>query len=132
MAKKRMFRTKARIDADYPTLDDFDVGRRSFLLGLGGLIGAGALMGCRSRAAPSTADAISSDGPPNVTADGPPNMGGALPPPAQFDAGPDEMILDGEAPQPDSRVDQMQLSGAVAPPPAKIDGGCDDGGCPNP
>jgi len=149
MAKRTFRRSPPPSGADYPTLDEFDRSRRRFLLGLGGLLGAGALAACGNRAVHASPDGGSAADTLTPGPDGPVNMGGALPPPAQLDQGPDTWEIDGEPPMPDARVDQpiaypgeapqpdaqvdtWGVSGGAPQPPAKADGGCDDTGCPNP
>jgi hypothetical protein len=131
---KRRFRAARSTAADYPTLDAFDAGRRRFLAGLGGLLGAGALAACGSRAVRATDGGGSAEGsPPSKPDQGPrwPVDGDVDQPDARVDTSP---WVPGEAPQPDAQLDSMGMSGGAPQPPAQLDAGCDDdsGSCPNP
>jgi hypothetical protein len=142
--RKQLFRKKAPVkqsQPQYPTLDDFDRGRRDFLVRLGGtLLGASALgtalTGCSDRAIPldeeNEAGLPRSDGGPSD-----PDMlrhtaGVAPEPDARIDE-PDMEILGGAPRMPDARIDEpdMEIWGGVAPAP---DAAIDDGGgsCPVP
>jgi hypothetical protein len=154
---KRRFRTTTtapHTKPEYPTLETFDRGRREFLTRLGGaLLGAGALgsalAACGGRAVGTDPDSGMILGGDPVQPDAlvdepdlPVNMGGALPPPAKKDTGP-EWPVDGDPMQPDARVDDSgmepdsgwETGGIAPPPPAKADLGMDHfiaGGAPQP
>ena len=145
---KRRFRVSTRDTAQsptYPTLEVFDQGRREFLAQLGGtLLGASVLASglaaCGGRALPAGPDGGETlqgePVPPDSRIDGlvpqtdvePPLSGGAPPPPARMDLGP-ESTIDGDPKQPDARIDDdMHWAGGKPGPGAKLDGGS----CPNP
>jgi len=129
---KRSFRTAARPARDvapsYPTTDDFDGDRRSFLVKLGGaLLGAGVLAACGGRpvaATPDGATPLGGEAPqPDSRVDQyvePPLSGGAPQPPSRADMGV-EWGVDGDVTQPDAAMDAHVLGGAVEQPDAKID-----------
>lgn len=129
---KRLFRNKAmhqQSQPQYPTLDDFDRGRRDFLTRLGGvLLGAGALgtalSGCSDRAIPLEENEAGL--PPGADA----GVDGSSPLPDGSPPHPDmEDHLAGDPMPPPSRLDarvpdqgpEWQLEGDVAPPDASID-----------
>lgn len=120
MMGKRAFRAPPPAPrVSYPTLESFDRGsRRSFLGKLGALgavlLGAGALAGCDSRAAPASPDA----GGPS-----PDGMPPQPPPPKPQPKTPDFGIAGGRA-----APDISTLEGDVAGPDARID----DLGAPSP
>lgn len=128
----------------YPTLDDFDNGRREFLTRLGGaLLGAGALAAglaaCGDGRAvggePDQGVMMGEPVPPDARVDTTPPKpdgeflsGGAPPMPAERDLGP-RWPVDGDVDQPDARIDDSGFwAGGKPGPGAKLDGGS----CPNP
>lgn len=110
---KRSFRSSraaAPPDPEYPTLQRFDEGRRSFLRQLGGavlglgVLGAG-LAACDGRPVKTEPDA---DLPPGV--------------PRAPDAGIDGTIgPDGSAPVPDAKIDHGAIAGGAPAPDAEVD-----------
>ena len=124
---KRSFRPRdtAAAPTEYPTLDTFDRGRRSFLhrFGLGVLgVGLGAgLAACGRRPVGDN---------PDVGA-----IGGVAPPPdARVDdktPAPDTWETGGVAPAPDARIDIGQIDGEAPMPDARVDQQAADAGVPS-
>jgi hypothetical protein len=101
---KRGFRNKVspkKEQAEYPTGDNFDTNRRSFLAQLGLAVLGGSLAACGSRVV-------------NQHPDVGPSPGVAPAPDARADKTPPPQ---GEAPMPDARADLPVLEGGAAPMP---------------
>lgn len=130
---KRLFRSQRAPEkepASYPTLDEFDQGRRDFLTRLGAtVLGAGslaaALSGCGERQLvgelkPDTHKHQHDGGVAPQPDMEPPSPGGAPAPDARVDG-----HMDGDPAQPDSRIDHYEdgghMGGAPRPPDAQID-----------
>ena len=143
---KRGFRRTSEIAARYPILQHFETDRRRFLVGLGGLFGAGALAACGDRTIPAGSEGGVKPKPPDGGS--PETMWGGAPPPpdarvdqslsmgarALPDLGADSRVVFGDVAQPDARVDLSMTQGFAPQPDAGADSGCDDdsGSCPMP
>ena len=119
--KFRPSSSKGNHKTDYPTLDNFENNRRSFLTSLGStLLGAGALSiisGCNTRLTPHGTKGAGADGSllnknqnQNTGSDG------------TVEPAPDLEALAGEPMPPDSRIDQkpdMEIAGGKSAPDLK-------------
>jgi hypothetical protein len=149
---KRLFRTAARAEqpAAYPTLDEFDHGRRDFLGRLcAAALGAGALAalaGCGQRPVQNNPDggAPPTDSQPPPDTRGPDSdswgiAGGARPEDARIDTWngkkPDAKQLEGDVAGPDARIDEIDAGSDPTPSPGfapTMDARIDNGSCGNP
>ncbi len=116
MSKKQFRRRKVSRpdDAEYPTLEEFDTGRRDFLARFGAaVLGAGVLGSVLS----ACGDRMVGEEPDLGT---PP--GGAPAPDAKIDSAP-PVPPDGAAPMPDAKIDDPDgiMAGGAPMPDAKMD-----------
>jgi hypothetical protein len=151
---KRLYRTaRAEQPAAYPTLDEFDRGRRDFLGQLCtaalGATAASALAGCGHRPVESTTDGGPTPAPDARTTTTPDSKrpdpdswgmsGGARPEDSRVDewtkAQPDANLLEGDVAGPDARIDEIDAGSAPTPSPGygpTMDARIDNGSCGNP